>query len=159
MGLEKYEQHGRRLTDSKLRRLWHGWMPILSVCASVLISFGGAVWTISSYKTTLENTLSDLKTGQADTKKKLADIDAEHHIMMNQLNKVMFRLRIPLNDPFPPEYHTWPMDERKGPDAEIDVEKLLKNDGHSRMQPQQPVVGSMQAPFPPLNSDTQRPSW
>jgi hypothetical protein len=126
-------------------------MPILSVCASIFISFGGAVWGVSTWKVSLENRLD-----RQD--ERLGNIEREHHVMVGKLDKtegkldkVMFRLRIPLDDPYAPEYHTWPQMERKGPDANLDKElqKLYQNDKHSRAIPPDPVLGLMQVPPPP----------
>ena len=144
----------RRVTDSKLRQFWHNWMPIISFCASALIGFGGAVWAVSSYKSNLDHSLNDLKDGQSKAEDRLTRIEIEHHVMVNKLDRVMFRLHIPLDDSFPVDHYAWPQDQRKGPDANLDkdLDKLYRNEKHSRAVPPDPVLGLMKVPSPPLVS-------
>jgi len=156
--MAEYEQHSRRQTDSRLRKFWHDWMPLIACVASLAGAFGGMVYGGTVWKTTVEHSLNDLKDGQKSQNERLGHIEAEHHVMVEKIDKVMFRLRIPIDDTYPPEYHAWPQQDRKGPDATLDreLDKLYKNDGHSFAQPTQPVVGSMQAPPPPQMS---RKEW
>jgi hypothetical protein len=145
----EHEQR-RRQTDSRIKKFWHDWVPVLSICCSVLIGFGGAVWTVSTYKSSLEERLDKLKEGQTQLDGRMQTIEQQHGMMENKLDKLMFRLRIPIDD-VDPEYHAWPQKERKGPDANLDKEldKLYKNDKHSSAFPPDPVLGLMQVPPPP----------
>ncbi len=160
------EGRRRRQTDSKVRKFWHDWMPILTFCASALGCFGGMVAAVTSYKVTLETKLSDLQTGQKETKDALSSISQEHHTLMVddvkqnvKIDKIMFRLRIPIDD-VTPDYHTWPLDQRKGPDANLDQElEKLYNDKHSRSVPPDPMLGLMRVPLPTKVSSTDRTGW
>jgi hypothetical protein len=153
-------EQDRRRTDSRLRQFWHDWMPIITFCASALGCFGGGVWGVSSYKNHIDTSLNTLEIGQKN-------IETEHHMLSvkldredEKINKVMFRLRIPIDD-ISPEYHTWPQDNRKGPDATLDkdLENIYKNDKHSRVAPPDPVLGLMHVPPDPQITTTQRNTW
>ena len=162
------EQERRRQTDTKIRKFWHDWMPIITFCISALCAFGGFVWGVSYWKAQLENTLSELKAGQEGMKNDLANVQKEHHVLMVKvdqqdvkMDKVMFRLHIPLDDASSPDFYTWPKDQRIGPDANLDkeLEQIYKNDKHSRVVPPDPVLGLMRVPPPPQDSTSNRNNW